>query len=126
MVEAYKLPKETTAQIHLRKKAIENTLKTAAAPPFQTLELAAEAMGLVEAIIAWGNTNCITDAGVAAELINTAVRGAAYNVGINLLDIKDKAFASDLRVKTSQTLENIQQRCNAIRETLAIAINMEA
>ncbi len=126
VVDAYKLPKETIAQVQLRKKSIEDALKAAADIPFQTLGQAAETMVLVEAVIARGNANCITDAGVAAELINTAVRGAAYNVFINLLDINNKAFASDLKAKTSQTLENIQQRCDAIRKTLANAIEMES
>ncbi|MCF6248833.1 MAG: cyclodeaminase/cyclohydrolase family protein [Desulfobacula sp.] len=80
---------------------------------------------LVESIITHGNTNCITDAGVAAELINTAVRGA-YNACINLLDIKNKAVATDLKAKTSKILENIRQRCDAIRQILAIAIKMES
>jgi len=125
VVDAYKLSKETPKNMQLRKDAIEEALKAAANTPFQTLEQAGDAMALVEAVIARGNRNCITDAGVAAELVNTAVRGAAYNVCINLLDIKDNVFVSDLRGKTTHILKNIQDRTDTVRETLATAINME-
>jgi formiminotetrahydrofolate cyclodeaminase len=124
VIKAFQLPKETKPQVELRKKVIQDALKTAALVPYNTLEQAASAMELVDLAIQKGNPNCITDAGVAAELISSAVQGAAYNVFINLMDIKDDKFSSDLRKKVFAVKHNIHEQTVQIRETIENAINM--
>ena len=125
VIEAYKLPKDTPATEQLRLDAIQDALKAAADVPFQTLTQSASAMPLIKAVIRHGNPNCITDAGVAAELISTAVRGAAYNVCINLLDIHDEAFVSDLKQSTADILSSVQEDLDHVRRALALAVNLE-
>lgn len=125
VVDAYKLPKDTPEALQRRGDAIQDALKAAADIPFQTLKQAAFAMPLVKSVIRHGNPNCITDAGVAAELISTAVRGAAYNVCINLLDIRDDTFAADLKQNTVDILSTVQKDLDHVRTTLARAVNLE-
>ena len=43
-----------------------------------------------------GNPNSVTDAGVGALAIRTAVLGACYNVRVNAGGITDKAFTEKL------------------------------
>ncbi|MCK5164649.1 MAG: cyclodeaminase/cyclohydrolase family protein [Desulfobacula sp.] len=125
VIKAFKLPKKTSVEINLRKQAIQDALKAAAQVPYHTLKTAASAMVLVETVIKKGNPNCITDAGVAAELIDAAVRGAAYNVFINLMDIKDNAFSLELRQKVFTIKHNIHRKTKQIRKTIEQSINME-
>ena len=44
-----------------------------------------------------GNPNSITDVGVGAQMAFTGVIGGVYNVLINLKDIKDDEFNSQMR-----------------------------
>ncbi len=125
VVDAYKLPKTSPAEIDLRTRAIQDALKQAAQTPYETLETSASIFPLVEAAIKMGNPNCITDAGVAAELVLAAVQGAAYNVCVNLMDIHDKVFANDLRKKSMLIQQDIQKRVHEIRKTIEEKIKME-
>ncbi len=50
----------------------------------RTLELAMEGLGLATYMAFEGNKNAVSDAGVSAQLFNAAVRGAIFNVEINL------------------------------------------
>lgn len=125
VMDAFKLQKETPEQQEFRKQVIQDALKAAAWVPYISLETAAQAMVLVEDVLEKGNPNCITDAGVAAEVINAAVQGAAYNVCINLLDIKDDGFTLDLRKKVVTVKRDISDRTNQIRKTIEQAIHME-
>ena len=125
VMAAYKRPRDTQARQLFRREAIQDALKTAAKTPFRTLEEAAAALPMVKSVITHGNTNCITDAGVAADLIYTAARGAAYNVCINLMDITDDAFVSDLKKKTVRLLASVREETTAIREAIETTLNLE-
>jgi formiminotetrahydrofolate cyclodeaminase len=125
VIDAYKLPKDSSAAAQLRLDAIQDALKAAADIPMQTLRQSANAMPLVKTVIRHGNPNCITDAGVAAELISTAVRGAAYNIFINLADITDPVFVVEMKQKTKDTLNKVEDELDKIRKMIASAVNME-
>ncbi len=126
VLEAFKLPKINDDEKKIRFHAIQDALKDAAKVPFSTLEAAASAMPLVEFVVNKGNPNCITDAGVAAELINSAVQGAAYNVFINLMDIKDEKFCIEMKQKVLDIQKDTQQRSKQIRTIVERSIQMES
>jgi formiminotetrahydrofolate cyclodeaminase len=46
-----------------------------------------------------GNPNSVTDAGVGALAIRTAVLGACYNVRVNAGGITDKAFTEKFNIR---------------------------
>jgi len=52
-----------------------------------------------------GNPNSVSDAGVGALCIRTAVYGAYLNVKINAAGIKDAAFASNIVDEAKKILE---------------------
>ena len=56
-----------------------------------------------------GNPNSISDAGVAALCIRTAVMGAYLNVKINCKDLKDKKFVSSV-LKNAKKIVNDTNR----------------
>jgi glutamate formiminotransferase/formiminotetrahydrofolate cyclodeaminase len=59
-----------------------------------------------------GNPNSISDAGVAALCIRTAVMGAFLNVKINCKDLKDKKFVSSI-LKKGKVIVNDTKRIEA-------------
>ena len=100
---AYGMPRETDEQKAERSQAIQDALKAATDVPLACARVCAEIIELSKAVTAKGNTNVISDAGVAVLAAHAALRSAALNVYINVGNIKDRAFA-DERVAE---LENI-------------------
>ncbi|MBW1729500.1 MAG: cyclodeaminase/cyclohydrolase family protein [Deltaproteobacteria bacterium] len=118
VMSAYRLPKEDEGQKDLRHKAIQGALKQAASVPMETLKAVSEMTGLVKALLERGNPNCLTDAGVAALLINSAAKGAAYNVRINLPGISDKAFSARMAEEADNLLTQINNEVERLEKTV--------
>jgi glutamate formiminotransferase/formiminotetrahydrofolate cyclodeaminase len=93
---AYKLPKDSDAAVKLRDEAITKSLLGAAEVPLETARLCAEAAELASTVAAKGNSNAITDAGVAAMLAEVGCRGAAYNVRVNVMSLSDRSLGAHL------------------------------
>ena len=55
-----------------------------------------------------GNTNVISDAGVALLAGYAGLRSAALNVYINIGNIKDKEFADDRRQQLESLLDGVE------------------
>ena len=72
-----------------------NALIKAAEVPLETARAGVQVAELAAIVAEKGNTNAITDAGVAALLAFAAAKGAAYNVRVNVqaLDHKEKGEA---------------------------------
>ena len=92
VITALKMPKETEEEKVKRGVAIQKGYIVALEVP---LELATVAYGLyssIEVAAAYGNKNAISDAGVAALMLQSAIESAILNVKINLSNIKDERF----------------------------------
>ncbi|MEO8579298.1 MAG: glutamate formimidoyltransferase [Gemmatimonadales bacterium] len=94
--EAYKLPKEPADAAARRAGAVTNALLKAAEVPLETARAAVDVAQLALLVAEKGNTNAVTDAGVAALLAQAAARGAAYNVRVNVLALDDKSKGQKL------------------------------
>ena len=91
---AYRLPKDGAAAA--RDAAIQAALVRGAEVPLETARLCRDVAVLAVTCATRGNTNAISDSGVAALLAEAACRGAAYNVRINAASITDPARARAL------------------------------
>jgi glutamate formiminotransferase/formiminotetrahydrofolate cyclodeaminase len=94
LMDAYGMPKGTDVQVKERKNTIEAATKHAIAIPMQVAEIACEAMDVAEAMALVGNPNSITDSGVGAMCLRTAVLGAVLNAKINTEFLTDKNFVN--------------------------------
>jgi glutamate formiminotransferase / formiminotetrahydrofolate cyclodeaminase len=100
--EAYKLPKEPADVAARRSETVTNALLKAAEVPLETARAAVEVAQLAALLAEKGNTNAITDAGVAALLAVAAARGAAYNVRVNVQALEDKSKGQSLAGEAEQ------------------------
>ena len=80
-VSARGLPRETDAQRAARASAMQDASKRSTEAPLRTARVAREALELARRIAPIGNRNAVSDAGVAAQLLSAAVRGATSTVG---------------------------------------------
>jgi glutamate formiminotransferase/formiminotetrahydrofolate cyclodeaminase len=93
---AYKLPKETDSDKSARAAAIERALVGASQTPLETARLCADVAALAAECARDGNSNAVSDAGVAALLAQAAAKGAGYNVRINAQSMTDRSVADQL------------------------------
>ena len=59
------------------------------------MEICSEAIDLCASLIGTTNPNVVSDLGIAALTLKTAMQSAWLNVLINLSSLKDKAFADE-------------------------------
>ena len=79
LMKAYKMPKNTDMEIELRKNAIKKGNDSSLEIPLQVAESAYRLYPYIFIAVNYGNKNAISDAGVAASLVETAVEGAVLN-----------------------------------------------
>lgn len=105
VINAYKLPKSTEEEKRRRMDAIQNNLKSAAIVPFNVMEHALFSLRLTEKAVGKSNTNAVTDLGISAINLKSAIQGAWLNVLINLKYIKDEKFVGEYEAKGKIILE---------------------
>lgn len=116
MMEAMRLPKKTDEEIALRDAEMEKTTQGAILVPFETLQLAREAIQLAAQVVVVGNVNALSDAGVAGLTALTAAKGAFYNILINLPGSTDPAFKDDIRSRAEELLARCEEEAARVEE----------
>ncbi len=96
VMEAFKMPKETTEQKEERKKKIQEAYKNAALVPLSTARYCLKALDMCRVVAEKGNVNSVSDAGVAALMATAGMKAAILNVKINLPYIKDGKFVKEI------------------------------
>ena len=112
IMSAVSLPKDTGEEKLNRSNALESATKNAIEVPFKIMETSFACLESIKCMTELGNPNSISDAGVAALCIRTAVMGAFLNVKINCKDLKDKKFVSSI-LKKGKVIVNDTNRIEA-------------
>lgn len=120
IMDSFSLPKDTDEEKAARSKAIREATINACRVPFGVMKNAHAALPLLEAMIREGNPNSVTDAGVGALCVRTAVAGAYLNVKVNAGGLKDKTPIAQLLIDA----ETIFQQTETI--VMQLVQNVEA
>ena len=94
---AFKLPKETEEEKGARSAAIIKATHTATEVPFRVMELSLAGLELAGELMDKTNPNAASDLGVAGQNLSAALKGAYYNVLINLSGLKDQSAEETFR-----------------------------
>ena len=105
IMAAVSLPKDSDEQKETRLTAIQSATKYAIEVPFKIMETSFACLESIKCMAEVGNPNSISDAGVAALCIRTAVMGAYLNVRINCKDLNDDNYVSDIIQKGKLIVE---------------------
>ena len=116
VLEAMRLPKDTPEQQAARRDAMQTGYKHATQVPLRTAKLCREALDLCLSAARCENTQMMSDAGVGALMAYAGVRGAIYNVRINLPHIKDKNFAEEIKGELTVLLREAQEVSAAVEQ----------
>ncbi len=122
IMEAFRLPRGSDEEKKARRVAIEKATRRAAETPYRVMETALAAFEIAEAMVEKGLPASVTDAGVAAQALLTAVRGAYYNVMVNLKDLADEGFRAALSGKAKAVLSAAEERAAAVDARVRAAI----
>lgn len=87
VVAAFRMPKENEDEKLLRRDAIRQGTLHAAKVPLETGKKGMELLQTLEQLAAKGNGNAASDVGVASLLASAAVKGALFNVEINIASL---------------------------------------
>jgi glutamate formiminotransferase/formiminotetrahydrofolate cyclodeaminase len=117
IMNAFSLPKSTDEEKAARTKAIQDATKFATEIPYRVMEVAYGSMAMIKAMAESGNPNSVSDAGVGALAVRSAVMGACLNVKINASGLTDKKFAEEIVAKANGLQE---KAIKAESEILAI------
>lgn len=109
IMAAYGLPKNTEEEKRARSEAVQEATLYAATVPLKTMKSAFSAYPIVEAMIENGNPNSVSDAGVGALALRTAIYGAYLNVTINASSLKDRDKAEEITAEALSILERSEK-----------------
>jgi len=105
---AFKLPKTTDAEKAARSGAIQAGTLVSTQVPFETMELALEALRWAQKLLSGFNDGAASDLGVAAWNLLSCVKGAWLNVCINISSLKDTAKAEDFRSRGAALVQEAE------------------
>lgn len=103
VIEAYRMPKSTEAEIEARDERVQAALAGAADVPRRTAAAAISVLDLAEALAPIGNINVISDGAAAAGAARGALQAARLNIEANRTSIRDPA----LRKALEESIEEI-------------------
>jgi glutamate formiminotransferase/formiminotetrahydrofolate cyclodeaminase len=94
VLKAYRLPKETGEQQAARAARIQSATLVAINVPMRTAAQSLQVLKLLRELADIGNPNALSDAAVGAQLAHAAIKGASYNVQVNLSSLADQRAAA--------------------------------
>lgn len=107
LMDAFGLPKGSPEEKAARSAAIQAATKEAIEIPLRVMVLSADGMGVVRAMAEHGNPNSVSDAGVGALAIRSAVLGAHLNVKINATSIKDEVYRAAVLAQAAELAHRV-------------------
>jgi formiminotetrahydrofolate cyclodeaminase len=118
LMEGYCLPKETEEEKKIRTEYIEKAKEKVLEVPWVLLNEAFSMYEPLKVATEYGNKNAISDAGVAAILIHSAIEGAALNVFINLASSEVNEETINLKNRTDLMVE----KSRVIKEDIVASV----
>lgn len=109
IMSAFGLLKSNEEEKKARTAAIQAATKYAIEIPFRVMKLSADAMPMIKAMAEIGNPASVSDAGVGALCVRSAVMGAYMNVRINSKDLVDKDFVSQVLAEGAAIVKRTQE-----------------
>jgi len=115
---AYRQPKETDEQKVARKRRIDIATRGAVDVPLETAQRALEVLQRLADLAKIGNPNALPDVTVGSRLAETAVKGAYYNIGINLKTLADRTAAGIIERQTTELIIETERLAAEIESTM--------
>ena len=120
VVSGFKLPKSTDAEKEARREEIRNSMLGAAKVPYDTACYALELLKRLPDLATLGNENAVSDVGVSSLLASAALKGAIFNIEINLNSLPESygvemrahlpELSSEGKIHSRLCMESVRKR----------------
>ena len=97
VVSGFKMPKSTDDEKAIRREEIRNSMLGAAKVPYDTACYALNLLKVLPDLASLGNDNAVSDVGVAGLLASAALKGAIFNIEINLNSLPE-SYGVEMRI----------------------------
>lgn len=114
--KAYALPKTTEEEKAIKEKVMENALSDASSVPLSCMETAEAALKLALDIAKKASRLSVSDAGVGASFLYTALEGASLNVLINARSMKRAEVKERLLLRVSSLMRSGRESYEAVEQ----------
>lgn len=121
IMDAFGLPKGNDQEKAARTAAIQEATKYAIEIPFRVMKKSYAAMEILKAMAETGNPNSVSDAGVGALAVRSAVMGAFLNVKINASGLNDKTFVNSILTEGAE----IELKAQALENEILAIVNLK-
>ncbi|HKS40919.1 MAG TPA: cyclodeaminase/cyclohydrolase family protein [Blastocatellia bacterium] len=118
VLKAYRLPKETEEQKQERAAQVQAATLFAINVPLDTAERSFEVLKHLRELADIGNPNALSDVAVGAQLAQTAIKGASYNVRVNLGSLTDKEAAGRIEEQIARLIDGARAIAEEIEARL--------
>jgi formiminotetrahydrofolate cyclodeaminase len=118
VLKAYRLPKETEEQKQERAAQVQAATLFAINVPLDTAERSFEVLKHLRELADIGNPNALSDMAVGAQLAQTAIKGASYNVRVNLGSLTDKEAAKGIEEQIARLIDGARAIAEEIEARL--------
>ena len=99
VMNAFRMPKATDEEKAVRRQKINEATVYAAEVPMNLAREAVNLFPVIDYVSKNGNKNALSDIAVATMILRTAVRGALFNVRINLASLPESDYKSALSLE---------------------------
>ncbi len=114
---ASRLSQRTPEEVALRERNLVEAARNATRVPLHTAEACVRALEVALEVASCGNTNAVSDAGVAGWLARAGAEGAALNVRINLSDLPEAE-----RAEFTPRIERSLARAKELHEACVVQV----
>src|SRR5262245_22996943 len=119
VVAAYRMPKTSDAEKAARAAAVQAALRAATETPLDVMRECRTAIGHAVVVAELGNRNASSDVRVGLELLLAGLRGAGFNVEINLGSVKDAGYVESARHEAARLTAAAEESAAAARTHMA-------
>ena len=116
--KAYSLPKSTPEDLAKKEEVMAVVLKDACEVPLEIMKTCARGLDLMEEFAEKGSRIALSDAGVGATLLKSALQGASLNIYINTKSMKDRVLAQRLNDETDSLRKTYEKKADEIFENV--------
>ena len=118
VVAGFKMPKSTEEEKDARRQSIRLATLHAAEVPLATSQHGMELLNVLSSLATHGNANAASDVGVASLLASAAVKGALFNVDINVA-----ALPVDMAQHVIEQCAGMREECSRISRLVMHAVH---
>ena len=116
--KAYSLPKSTPEELAKKEEVMAVVLKDACEVPLEIMKTCARGLDLMKELAEKGSRIALSDAGVGATLLKSALQGASLNIYINTKSMKDRVLAQQLNDEADSLRKTYEKKADEIFENV--------